>query len=59
LIWGASDRYLPPAYAQDVAARLPRARLELLPACGHVPQRECPERLLALLEPALTSPPRL
>lgn len=58
LIWGQADQLLPPAYAERVRARLPVARLTLLPDCGHVPQRECPERLLAALEAALREPPR-
>lgn len=57
LIWGAADRYLPLAYAERVRGGLPRARLETLQACGHLPQRECPERLLAALLSALASPP--
>lgn len=58
LIWGQADQLLPPAYAERVRAGLPVARLTLLPDCGHVPQRECPERLLAALEAALREPPR-
>ena len=57
LIWGADDRVLPVAYARRVAAALPAARLELLERCGHVPQRECPDRLLAALQEALGEPP--
>lgn len=53
LLWGEDDRLLPPAYAERIARELPRARLELLPRCGHMPQRECPERLLPALQRAL------
>lgn len=59
LIWGQADQLLPPAYAERVRAGLPVARLTLLPDCGHMPQRECPGRLLAALETALREPPRL
>ena len=57
LIWGEDDQVLPPAYARRVAAALPQAELVLLPRCGHVPQRECPDQLRPALEKALGSPP--
>jgi pimeloyl-ACP methyl ester carboxylesterase len=57
LIWGESDRLMPPAYAEETRARLPAARVELLPRCGHVPQRECPEAAVAAIERALREPP--
>jgi pimeloyl-ACP methyl ester carboxylesterase len=55
LLWGADDRILPVSYARRVAAQLPNARLETIPACGHIPQRECAPRLLELLLPALAT----
>jgi pimeloyl-ACP methyl ester carboxylesterase len=58
LVWGQADQLLPPAYAERVRAGLPVARLTPLPDCGHMPQRECPERLLAALEVELRDPPR-
>lgn len=58
LIWGDADRLLPLSYAERVRAALPVAQLTRLPECGHVPQRECPQRLLAALEAALREPPR-
>jgi pimeloyl-ACP methyl ester carboxylesterase len=57
LIWGESDRLMPIAYAEQTLARLPAARLEALPRCGHVPQRECPEPAVAAIERALREPP--
>ncbi len=59
LIWGDADQLLPASYAQGLQAQLPVARLTTLSACGHVPQRECPERLLAAMEAALRQPPAL
>jgi pimeloyl-ACP methyl ester carboxylesterase len=53
LLWGAEDRILPASYARRMAAQLENARLETIPACGHIPRRECAERLLPLLLPAL------
>jgi len=57
LLWGESDRLMPAAYAERIAKGLPIARLTPVPRCGHVPQRECPERFLPLLEKALDLPP--
>ncbi len=57
LVWGDSDRLMPVSYAEQLARELPAARLTLVPRCGHVPQRECPERFLPLLEQALAQPP--
>jgi pimeloyl-ACP methyl ester carboxylesterase len=55
LIWGADDRLLSIDYARTAAARIPGARLDVIPGCGHVPQRECPDRLLASLRQALST----
>ncbi len=57
LLWGAADRFLTVSYAEGVARALPRARLVTLDGCGHVPQRECPERFLTALQDALDHPP--
>ena len=57
LIWGEDDQVLPLAYARKVAAALPLAELVLLPQCGHIPQRECPDRLRPELERALGPSP--
>lgn len=42
LVWGNDDKLLPAAYAQAWLARLPRARLLPIPACGHLPHVEHP-----------------
>ncbi len=52
LLWGADDMVLPPSYAERVARELPEARLETIPGCGHIPQRECANRLVPLLQKA-------
>lgn len=56
LVWGADDKILPVSYAERVASQLPSARVETIPGCGHVPQRECAPRLLPLLQQALDGP---
>ena len=53
LIWGESDRLVPLDYAERMARALPHVKLFTIPKCGHVPQIECPDRLLAALRTAL------
>ena len=53
LLWGASDRIMPLEYAHRMLAELPSARLVTIEKCGHVPQVECPDKLLAALLQAL------
>lgn len=57
LLWGESDRVVPPAYAERLAAGLPRARLTTLPRCGHLPQNECPRAFTEALREILAAPP--
>jgi pimeloyl-ACP methyl ester carboxylesterase len=53
MIWGEDDRLLTVAYARRAAAHIPGANLEIIPACGHMPQRECPDAFAARLHDAL------
>jgi pimeloyl-ACP methyl ester carboxylesterase len=46
LITGDDDRIVPTANTVALAAELPTAELVVLPACGHVPQEECPGAFL-------------
>ena len=57
IVWGRSDKLIPLSYAQKMEAALPAARLTEIPQCGHVPERECPSRLVGVLETALNQPP--
>ncbi len=57
LIWGESDKLFSLAYARRMMAQLPASRLTTIPACGHVPQQECPTRFRASLLDVLTMPP--
>ena len=50
LMWGAQDRLIPVANAQDYLAAIPHAALATLPTLGHVPFEE---------DPALSLPPLL
>jgi len=59
LIWGESDKLFSVAYARRMMAQLPASRLTTIPACGHVPQQECPARFGSALSDVLTMPPPL
>lgn len=56
LLWGASDRLIPLAYAERLRSAMPAVRLTPIEQCGHVPQVECPERFGARLAELLASP---
>jgi pimeloyl-ACP methyl ester carboxylesterase len=53
VVWGESDRVSDPVYGRAFADAIPRAKFQLLPATGHVPQIETPAALLAALAPVL------
>lgn len=40
ILWGDDDRLMPPAYGPAYQALIPNARLEIIPACGHLPHVE-------------------
>lgn len=44
VIWGDSDRVIPPEYARHWASSLPDARVDTIPAASHLPQIECAEK---------------
>ena len=44
LIWGESDKLVPPQYGKDFQAGIKGARLELIKDAGHLPQVEQPEQ---------------
>jgi len=43
IVWGGKDRLIPVSEGERLAARIPGARLVVLPDAGHLPQRELPE----------------
>jgi pimeloyl-ACP methyl ester carboxylesterase len=49
VVSGASDRIISPQWNRRTAAAIPHARFEVLPACGHTPQEECPDELLEVV----------
>lgn len=40
ILCGDDDKVIPPAYGEAYAGLIPGARLEVIPACGHLPQIE-------------------
>jgi pimeloyl-ACP methyl ester carboxylesterase len=46
VITGDDDRIVPTAQSIRLAGELPNAELVVIPACGHVPQEECPEAFM-------------
>jgi pimeloyl-ACP methyl ester carboxylesterase len=49
VVVGAADKTSPPEVAADMAARLPDARLEVIPGAGHLSNLEAPEAFNAAL----------
>ncbi|MGQ0534912.1 MAG: alpha/beta fold hydrolase [Methanobacteriota archaeon] len=49
VVWGEKDRIVPARHGVRSVARFPRARLVLIPDCGHLPMREKPEAFNAAL----------
>jgi pimeloyl-ACP methyl ester carboxylesterase len=53
VVWGERDRIVPLGDGRDFAARIPGARLVIVPGSGHAPGIEKPDELLAAMEPFL------
>lgn len=62
IVHGACDRVIPRSAADELAAGLPRAQLEVMAGIGHAPQLEAPGAMARLLEQFLAvhglAPPR-
>lgn len=50
VVAGAEDATTPPEMAQELAAGIAAARLEIIPECGHCPQLQNPDALLGALD---------
>lgn len=46
VLWGAKDRWIPPAHAAEFAKRIKGAKSVMYPGLGHIPMEEDPERVL-------------
>ena len=49
IVWGQEDRVLPVKHAYFGMEKIPNARLEIFPACGHIPFFERPEEFNRLV----------
>lgn len=49
LIWGREDRVVPLSIGQRLSQTLPASRLTIVDQCGHMPQEERPDRVIATL----------
>lgn len=57
VLWGREDRWIPLVHAERFRSAVPGARLEVIDACGHVPQEEKPEVVVRLLRDFLARLP--
>jgi len=46
VLWGADDRFLPPAYGEAYAQLIPGATLKMIPQCGHLVPMEQTEQFV-------------
>ncbi len=47
--WGMDDAWIPMAKGEELASRIPRAQLTLIPDAGHLVQEDAPAELMAAL----------
>jgi pimeloyl-ACP methyl ester carboxylesterase len=45
ILWGDADGLIPSLQGEKFHAGIPGSSLSLLPRCGHLPQKECPEKV--------------
>lgn len=57
-LWGDSDAFAPPSSGEELAARMPEARIETLADTGHLPHVERPGVVAAALDRFLTEGPQ-
>lgn len=55
IVAGQEDRLIRAWYFEAIATEIPNAQLKLIPACGHVPQEECPELFMEAVNQYLES----
>ncbi|BCF88274.1 alpha/beta fold hydrolase [Paraburkholderia largidicola] len=57
VLWGAKDRWIPPAHAAEFTRLIPRARSIMYEGLGHIPMEEAPQRVLLDLREFLAQLP--
>jgi pimeloyl-ACP methyl ester carboxylesterase len=58
VVWGAEDKLLPAGYAAEYGRLIPRARVEIVPQCGHLPHIEQPQAFTRLFRAFTAQVPR-
>jgi pimeloyl-ACP methyl ester carboxylesterase len=56
ILWGEVDRWIPVERGHELASRIPKARLRLVPGAGHLVQEDAPEAIVAALLGFLAPP---
>jgi pimeloyl-ACP methyl ester carboxylesterase len=46
LIWGSQDQWIPLSHYQQFLHDFPHTQAMIISNCGHIPQEECPQRVL-------------
>jgi pimeloyl-ACP methyl ester carboxylesterase len=55
VVWGGNDELVPLADGKDYAAKIPGAKLVIVPECGHAPSLEKPQEFIEAVEGFLGS----
>jgi pimeloyl-ACP methyl ester carboxylesterase len=55
LIWGEEDRVIPLSKGEMLTSLLPNSTLVVLPNCGHIPQEECPQETIVVMDKFLNT----
>lgn len=55
-VWGDADAFARPSSGEDMAARMPDARLEVIPDAGHLPYLDRPDAVADAITGFLTQP---
>ena len=50
VLWGEADGITPPAEGKKMAAAIPRAVWDPVSHCAHLPQKECPDRVVDAID---------
>jgi pimeloyl-ACP methyl ester carboxylesterase len=51
---GSEDATTPPVLARELAAKMPKAKFQEIPGCGHCPQIENPDLFVQTVEGLLS-----
>jgi pimeloyl-ACP methyl ester carboxylesterase len=54
IVWGENDTFLSTKIAKALHEAVPDSRLEILPACGHMPHEEWPQKTYDIIENFIT-----